>query len=220
MNCVILSCPTLKKELQWALSANHCNHPVCFLPQRLHSSPKELCEYLQNMIDSFYNVDRIMLCVSSCGGGTIGLKASCAEIVLPKTRDCIDILLSGERLSQLKRPKNAIFLTESWMEFMKNSSLDLEKQIEKSGEAAAKEYLQKVYKGFENFYMIDTGTYDTQKVKTYILPLVEILHGNLHTIKGNFNILHKMTSGRIDDDFILIPKGKEVSKHILHNGLT
>lgn len=214
MNSVILSCPTLRKELQWALTAQRCQALVYFLPQRLHSSPEELREYLQNMIDSFYNVDRIMLCVSGCGGATIGLQANGSEIVLPKTRDCIDILLSGETLSELQRPKNAIFLTESWMEFMQHSRLDMETQIAETGEIAAKEYLKKVYKGFEHFYIIDTGTYDIQKVKAYILPLVELLHGTLHIIRGAYNILHKMASGRIDDDFMLIPKGGTVRKRI------
>lgn len=212
LNSVILSCPTLKKELQQILTEYHCNYPVYFLPQRLHSSPQELRAYLQNMIDSFYNVDRIMLCVSGCGGGTIGLKAVSAELVLPRTRDCIDILLSGERLSQLERPKNGIFMTESWMEFMKNSSLDLATQIEKSGETAAREYLKKMFKGFENFYIIDTGVYDTRPVKEYIQPLLEVLRGTVTVLPGSCTVLRKMVSNRLDGDFVIIPQGAAVEK--------
>lgn len=208
--CVILSCPTLKKELLQCLQVSGCDYPVYFLPQRLHSSPKELHEYLQNMIDSFDNVDRIMICVSGCGGGTVGLQAISAELVFPKTRDCLDILLSGADLQNIVRPKNGIFLTESWMEFMKNSTLDLETQIKKQGEAAAKEFFRKVYKGFEHFYIIDTGVYDTQKVKDYITPLVEVLHGTLTMMTGEYNVLKKMCAGQIDHDFIVVPKGAVV----------
>ena len=96
MKEVILSCPTLKKEIQHILAEHKLDTPVYFLPRRLHADPKELAEYLQNTIDSFDNVDRILICVSGCGGGTAKLKARAAELVIPKTRDCLDLLLSGD----------------------------------------------------------------------------------------------------------------------------
>ena len=66
MKEVILSCPTLKKEIQHILGEYKLDTPVNFLPRRLHADPKELAEYLQNTIDSFDNVDRILICVSGC----------------------------------------------------------------------------------------------------------------------------------------------------------
>ncbi len=65
---VILACPTLKGELQTILSEEASEAVVYFLPRGLHSDPKELHSYVQNMIDSFWNVDRIVLCVTGCGG--------------------------------------------------------------------------------------------------------------------------------------------------------
>ena len=53
MKEVILSCPTLKKEIQHILAEHKLDTPVYFLPRRLHADPKELAEYLQNTIDSF-----------------------------------------------------------------------------------------------------------------------------------------------------------------------
>ena len=53
------------------------------------------------------------------------LKAVHALLVVPKTRDCVDILLSGENLKELKRPQDGFFLSHGWMEYMKNSRLDL-----------------------------------------------------------------------------------------------
>mgnify|MGYP002751231672 CR=1 FL=1 len=64
MKQVILSCPTLKKEILHLIEELNLDTPVYFLPKRLHSNPQELAEYLQNTIDSFANVDRILICVS------------------------------------------------------------------------------------------------------------------------------------------------------------
>lgn len=209
---IIISCPTLKGELQHVLEEHQCNVPVYYLPQQLHNEPPKLKKYLQNLIDNFYNVDRIIICVSGCGGGTMGLKATNAQLVVPKSRDCIDILLSGDSLNELERPKNGVFFTESWMNFSKNSSLDLNAQIEKNGYPATVEYMKKVYKGFEHFYIIDTGTYDIKMVQEYIEPLVKILNGTITLLKGQYKILHKIALGELDTDFIVVQKGGTINK--------
>ena len=48
MKQVILSCPTLKKEILHLIDELNLDTPVYFLPKRLHSNPQELAEYLQN----------------------------------------------------------------------------------------------------------------------------------------------------------------------------
>ena len=204
---VILSCPTLKGELTSALAEASSEAIVYFMPQRLHSDPKELHDYMQDMIDHFRNVDRIVLCVSGCGGGTKGLKASTAELVVPRTRDCLDILLSGDSLAALQRDITGVYFTESWMEFSKNSDIDLDKLIRKMGRTDAEDYLRRLFKTCNKFYIIDTGCYDVQEVQEYIAPLVKILDGTVTVLKGEYGILRKIARGEFDDDFDIVPKG-------------
>lgn len=134
---IILSCPTLKKELLKAVEEAGFQGEVRFIPQSLHSSPMELQEYLQDMIGQMEDMEEILLCVSGCGGATAGLKAIYAPLIVPRTRDCVDILLSGENLKELKRPKDGFFLSRGWMEYMKNSRLDLSRILEE-----IEEYIQ------------------------------------------------------------------------------
>ena len=204
---VILSCPTLKGELTSALAEASSEAIVYFMPQRLHNDPKELRAYVQDMIDHFWNVDRIVLCVSGCGGGTKGLKASTAELVVPRTRDCLDVLLSGDSLAALQRDITGVYFTESWMEFSKNSDIDLDKLIRKMGRTDAEDYLRRLFKTCNKFYVIDTGCYDVQEVQEYIAPLVKILDGTVTVLKGEYGILRKIARGEFDDDFDIVPKG-------------
>ena len=204
---VILSCPTLKGELTAALAEASSEAIVYFMPQRLHSDPKELHDYVQDMIDHFWNVDRIVLCVSGCGGGTKGLKATTAELVVPRTRDCLDVLLSGDSLATLERDISGVFFTESWMEFSKNSDIDLDKLTKKMGRAAAEDFLRRLYKTFNKFYIIDTGCYDVQAAQDYVAPLVKILDGTVTVLKGSYGILRKIAREAFDDDFDGVPKG-------------
>lgn len=207
---VILSCPTLRGELQTALAEASSEAVVYFLPRTLHSDPKELHAYLQDKIDRFYNVDRIALCVSGCGGGTAGLRASSAELVVPRTRDCLDVLLSGASLASLERDISGVYFTESWMEFSKESDIDLDKLRAKMGRDAADEFLRRLYKTCNKFYIIDTGCYDVQAVKDYVAPLVELLQGTMTMLHGSCGILHKIAWEQFDEDFVVVPKGGEV----------
>lgn len=102
---IILSCPTLKKELLKAVEEAGFQGEVRFIPQSLHSSPMELQEYLQDMIGQMEDME--------------------------------EILLSGENLKELKRPKDGFFLSHGWMEYMKNSRLDLSRILEE-----IEEYIQ------------------------------------------------------------------------------
>ncbi len=204
---IILSCPTLKRELQTAMESHASEAAVYFLPRHLHNDPQELHRYLQDMIDSFYNVRRIVVCASRCGGGTANLRATSAELVLPRTRDCLDILLSEDSLDTIRRNIRGIYFTASWMEFSKESEIDLGKLTVKMGRESAEEYLRRLYKSFNEFYIIDTGCYDVQEVKDYIAPLVEILGGTITVLHGGFKILHKIAAGEFDEDFVTIPQG-------------
>ena len=211
MKSIILSCPTLKKELLAALASHNSEIPVHFMPYQLHNDVKYLHEYVQKMIDSIENVDRIYICTTGCGGGTIGLKATTAELVLPRTRDCLDILLSGDNLKRDdRRNLRGIYYTASWMDFGKNSEIDPEKLIAKRGQEEAEEFLRKLYNGFKDFYIIDTGCYDVEEVRAYANTLMKILGTEVQVIKGEYKILHKMVTHKIDEDFVIVPKGEAV----------
>lgn len=211
MKSIILSCPTLRGELLAALDAQNADIPVHFMPYELHGDIKYLHEYVQKMIDSLGNVDRIYICTTGCGGGTIGLKATTAELVLPRTRDCLDILLSGDDLKRDdRRNLRGIYYTASWMDFSKNSEIDVEKLIAKCGQEEAEAFLRKLYNGFKDFYIIDTGCYDVEEVRNYLAPLMKILGTEIKELKGEYKILHKMVTHQVDQDFVIVPKGEAV----------
>ena len=151
------------------------------------------------------------MCTTGCGGGTIGLKATTAEVVIPRTRDCLDILLSGNDLRRDDRRNiRGIYLTGSWMEYSKETDIDYTKLVAKMGQEAAEDFLRNLYKTFNEFYIIDTGCYDVAEVEAYLAPLVRTLNGTVEIIKGEYKVLHKMVTHQIDKDFVVVPKGEAV----------
>ena len=204
-NRVIIACRTLEREIQAAMKETGNSCLVYYLPLKYHVAPKEMAVELQRIIDSLTNVDEILICVSGCGGSTKELKASTSNLIIPKTRDCIDILLSNQA-GKIDRDKNGIFFTDNWLEFFKESPMAFDKLVKEYGKEQAKEKFRQIYKGFEHFYIVDTGAYNVEEVKAHLKPLVDILDGELTVVKGRYEILRKMVAGKIDQDFRVIRK--------------
>ncbi|MBE5955778.1 MAG: DUF1638 domain-containing protein [Lachnospiraceae bacterium] len=204
-NRVIIACRTLEREIQAAMKETGNSCLVYYLPLKYHVAPKEMAVELQRIIDSLTNVDEILICVSGCGGSTKELKASTSNLIIPKTRDCIDILLSNQT-GKIDRDKKGIFFTDNWLEFFKESPMAFDKLVKEYGKEQAKEKFRQIYKGFEHFYIVDTGAYNVEEVKAHLKPLVDILDGELTVVKGRYEILRKMVAGKIDQDFRVIRK--------------
>ena len=204
-NRVIIACRTLEREIQAAMKETGNSCSVYYLPLKCHVAPKEMAVRLQRIIDSLTNVDEVLVCVSGCGGSTKDLKATTADIIVPKTRDCIDILLSNQE-GKIERDKNGIFFTDNWLEFFRESPMAFEKLVKEHGKEEAKEKFRQIYKGFEHFYVVDTGAYNVEEVKAHLKSLVDILDGELTVVKGRYEILRKMIAGKIDQNFRVIKK--------------
>ena len=202
-NRVIIACRTLEREIQAAMKETGNSCLVYFLPLRFHVAPDEMAVELQRIIDELENVDEVLVCVSGCGGSTKNLKATTADIIIPKTRDCIDLLLS-DKDGKINRDKNGIFFTDNWLTFFKESPMAYEKLVKEYGKEEAKEKFRQIYKGFEHFYIVDTGTYNVEEVKGHLKPLVDILNGEITVLKGRYEILRKMIAGQIDDSFRIL----------------
>ena len=78
--------------------------------------------------------------------------------------------------------------------------------VAEKGEEEGKAYLRKMFKGFEHFYVVDTGTYNTQTVVDELKPLVDVLDGTIEVVGGGYSILRKLLTGDIDGDFRVIAK--------------
>ncbi len=210
MKQIIISCRMIEQELTRILKEEKIDIPVLFVPAGLHLEPDKLKGYLQNLIDSIDNVDRILLTLSDCGHATTGLTATTAELVLPNCSDCIDLLLTKDRFADRKRSHDSMFMTESWLEKSEafpGSYLEAE---ERYGTEAADEMLKMLYENYHYYELIDTGTYDLDLVREYLEPRAEVTGMKFKITEGPCTPLRKLVTGQIDEDFLVIPKGQSV----------
>lgn len=205
MRELIIACETIEGEIRKALEVANSERELLLLPGHYHSDPSKLNERLKAEIKRHKDYDKIYFALGKCGGGTEGLETNGPDLIFPKANDCIDILLSG---SDTERSMSNVYVTESWAKYMKDSTLGLEYLERKMGKDKAKEYLRKVYKGYETFLVIDTGVYDLKKIDELLGPMLEAINGKTEVVKGNFEILKKIARGEVDEDFYIVRKGK------------
>lgn len=209
MKTLILSCPTLKGELESALHQQGSQAKVTYLPATLHGEMQKIRPTLQGIIDGNKEFDRIVILLSGCGGSTAGIKATTAEVIIPKTHDCLDILLSRRDTCEVEsRDPVGIYMTGSWYEYHMKTLLNADKMIEDLGYEAAAKKLREIFGTFNKFYIIDTGVFDVEVVKRGLASLLKILDGTLTIVPGEYGILHRVAADEMTSEhFNITPKG-------------
>ncbi|MFZ5644761.1 MAG: DUF1638 domain-containing protein [Bacillota bacterium] len=217
MSNVVIACRMLQDELNLAMRRTGCRYPVIWLDSELHLDPNLLRAELQKNIDSLENTDNILFAYGCCGNGLVGLKASTANLVIPRTDDCISIVLSrpGEKF---KRQKHTYFLTKGWLEGSKSILNEYRHAISRYGEIRAKRLFEIMFKHYHHLMLIDTGAYNLEDCLSQAEELAQNTDLNLVVAEGGLWFLEKLLTGPYDENFCIIPKGGKAS--IDHFGYT
>lgn len=212
MKTLILSCPTLKGELESALHEHGTHVRVKYMPTTLHENMHSIRPTLQKIIDKNKIYDRIVILLSGCGGSTAGIKATTAEVIIPKTHDCLDILLSKRDTCEVEsRDPVGIYMTGSWYEYHMKTLLNADKMIAELGYETAAAELRSIFRTFNKFYIIDTAVFDVAEVRQGLATMIKMLNGSLTIVSGEFGILHRVAADEFNPNcFHIVPKGGTV----------
>jgi hypothetical protein len=211
----MLACHNIQGELMAAVKTAGSRFPILFIPRETHLLPEKLREYLQNTINSIENVDYILLPMGRCGNGTLGLVSKKASLVLPKCNDCIDLLLSADRLDK-QRPPYTYFLTDGWLGSPGSIDTDYWYAINKYGKETGESIMRMIYNNYKYFTLINTRAYDMDETAKKIVPLAEMTGMTINRLDGPCGGLLKLAKLEIDADFAVIPPGEPVGeKHFI-----
>ncbi len=210
MNYTIIACQMLCDELNMAMYETGCQYPVIWIESDYHIDPDKLRLKLQEEIDKLNNVDNILFAYGCCGNGLIGLRALTAKLIIPKTDDCISMVLSqpGKRY---ERHKETYFLTRSWMESSKSILNEYLHALKKYGEKRAKRLFELMLKHYNYLMLIDTGAYDLASCSPEAEKLANNTNLKLIVEKGDIWFLKKLLTGPYDDDFCIVEKDTAVN---------
>lgn len=85
MRTLIITCETLRNEIELVLKQHKLNFDIVWLESGLHDVPAELHSLLQKHLDQVQGYDQVLLALGRCGGALNGLKTGNYETILPNS---------------------------------------------------------------------------------------------------------------------------------------
>lgn len=210
LRTALIACKMLQHEIKQAMYETGCQYPIIWVDSEYHRDPNILRAKLQEEIDNIKDIGTILLAFGCCGNGTVGLKASTADLIIPRTEDCIAMVLS-RRGQVYERQKATYFLTKGWLEGTNSLAKEFEHAARRYGVQRAKKLFEQMFKHYKYLMLIDTKAYDIEECLDKATQLAYSLNLELIRAQGDVWLLKKLLTGSYDQDFCFIRKGGTVS---------
>ncbi|NSW84143.1 MAG: DUF1638 domain-containing protein [Syntrophothermus sp.] len=216
---VLLVCESLVPEIE-ALRPN--NVDVRVMEFGLHRFPKKLNKELRNVLgvlenDLQYNL--ILLGYGLCSGGPIGLKPKRTKLIMPRTHDCIALLLGSMESyhREVTKDPGTYYLTKSWIEHHEDPLSMFRGQHEWTknlDDQTTRWVAREIMKNYTRIALINTGAYRLQDYENYARITAETYGLRFEIIPGSLNLLKKLLYGPWDNEFLVLEPGQEITKEM------
>jgi len=222
---IILACRVLERELAM-LAADLPDPPaIHWLEQGLHNDPPKLQATLQQKIDQLERdsqVARFVLAYGLCSRGVEGLTTQQADLIVPRSHDCIALLMGS-------RAKHEAYLADNpgtyWYSVGWNACHTppgearynklRSEYVAKYGEDNA-DYLmemeQEWFRTYSRATYIATHTGNDDEQAAYTRACADWLDWQFDQVTGDLDWLRQLLTGPWHDDerFLIVPPGARV----------
>jgi hypothetical protein len=230
----VIACPSLKPELEMLVAEAPGAVALVILEMALHEKSSEaLRTALQAAIDATHDAEAIAIAYGLCNRGTIGLVARDAPLVLPRTPDCLALLLGSRQryADELAVEPGTYFETAGWLAAARDirqpaftfgpaSNVTFERLAARYGDEAAA-YLQAEFEGFTKHYkrLAYIATADEPAREAEARALAEARGLSYQRLAGDTGWLKRLIHGDwADESFLVVPPGHHIiadSEHLI-----
>jgi hypothetical protein len=218
---VVISCkvfqPLLEKHLPEEMAEQ-----VTFMDYGLHRVPDQLTETVQDAIDAVEEPSLILLGYGLCGNGLKGIKSRRHTLIIPRTDDCIAILLGSyqEYIHEFDATPGTYYLTKGWLESGSDPLKEYREYEEKYGQEDATWIMDQQYQHYERLAFIAHDDEDLVKYRPQAQEVAAYCQRwgmRYEEILGSDTYIRRLVekSGRpdqADEDFVVVPPNGEVTQ--------
>ncbi len=234
MRLKLIACKALYREFS-LISADSENYvDVTYLRQKYHDTPNILQRTLQEEIDAIdeerdahsasprlgLDFDAIVIGYGLCSNAVLGLSSKKYPIVIPRTDDCIGLLLgSYAKYKEIFSEKAGNYwYTPGWIESAAVPSEEFDRALfeeykEKYDEDDA-EYIMSMEHSIEHytdFSYIEWERLKLPSCREYAKQAAEHFGVKFNVFEGEEDFIRGLISGNWDDRFLVVPPGKKVA---------
>lgn len=201
-----------------------------FLDYGLHATPKKLKLAVQEQIDAVETPSLVLLGYGLCGNGLDKIHARQHTLLIPRTDDCIGVLLGSYQRyrEEFDSQPGTYYLTKGWLEAGSNPLQEYEQMVAKYGQAMADYIIDTQYKHYKRLALVahtpeDLAHYRGQAqlvaqfCERWEVQYAELLGSKEYVVRlAALAVLLSSNGGGLPvgvqapDDFVIVPPGGEL----------
>lgn len=218
---VLIACKVFQNFIEKYLPEGMVQN-LTFLDYGLHQVPKNLKIAVQEQLDQIETPSLVVLGYGLCGNGLDGIQSGKHSLLVPRTDDCIAILLGSYQAYQheFATTPGTYYLTKGWLESGSNPLQEYQKYKERYGEEKATWLMDTQYHNYRRIAFVaheqeDLARY--RKVAQEVAQYCERWGMVYQEMLGSDRYVRRLAEvaaslQEADDDFIVIPPGGELKQ--------
>jgi hypothetical protein len=215
----VIACKVFQHLLEQHLPADLAKQ-VIFMDYGLHQYPKKLRSALQEQIDTLPEAGLVVLGYGLCGKGLDGIKSDQHTLLVPRTDDCIAILLGSYQVyrQEFDSEPGTYYLTKGWLEAGSNPLQEYRDYLEKYGQEQADMVMDIQYQNYQRLMFVAHNQEDLDHYRPQALEVARFCERwgmRYEELQGSDDYIRRLVAvtaalNRVDGDFVLVPPGKEL----------
>lgn len=218
---VVLACRVFQNWLEH-LFPDGLASEFTFFDYGLHAIPKNLQRTLQSALDSIEQPSLVVFGYGLCGNGLDNLHAGKHTLLVPRTDDCIAIILGSYEAyrREFDREPATYYLSKGWLESASNPLQEYQKYRDKYGPEQAEFLMDYQYHNYRRLALIVQNLQDLDAYRPAAQEVAEYCQRwgmRYEEIIGTDGMLRRLVEvaaalDKAGDDFLVIPPGGTIQQ--------
>lgn len=218
-----IACRIFESMMETILPEDLFQH-ITYLDYGLHRVPGNLTSEVQKAIDQLETPSLIVLGYGLCGNGLKGIQSRQHTLLIPRTDDCIAVLLGSYQryLEEFDRQPGTYYLTKGWLEAGSDPLKEYQEVKEKYGEKDARWIMDTQYQHYQRLVLV---AHQTSELETYrpqarqVADYCQRWGMDYQEILGSDRYVQRLVETAVsldsaDEDFLVIPPGGEIQQEM------
>jgi hypothetical protein len=220
---VILACEVMRGLIESQPGARGL--PAQYLDFGLHVEPKRMKSALQARLAALPEPSRVLIGYGLCGNGLVGLEAGPHTLVIPRTDDCIAILLGSQQayLREFREKPGTYYLTKGWLECEGHPLREYREYVERYGRERADHVVDMMYHSYKRLCLVAHTRADLDAYRPRAREVAEFCEqrwGMVYEERlGSDALIVRLLAAAsnnedLGDDFVVIPPGGAIEQEM------
>jgi hypothetical protein len=218
---VVIACKIFQGLLENHLSPDRATQ-ITYLDYGLHSVPKKLRETVQEHLDALEQPSLVTLGYGLCGNGLHGIQARQHTLLLPRTDDCIGVLLGSYRAyrEQFDAEPGTYYLSKGWLESGSNPLQEYQGYADVYGPEQAEWLMDTQYRNYKRLAFVAHSLEDLENFRPQAQDVAAYCQRwgmRYEEVIGSDDYVRQLVEvaaalDQAGDDFLVIPPGGEITQ--------